>query len=451
MMCRYALFVALCALWSFVAHAEQKIQTIELTDAQALQVSELMLVNGDLDATESLLNDILQSDDVNIRTGALFQLGRVATARGDYDTAQRYFLTILKFHPDLTNVRFELGYVYFLDGQYTLAEFHFRLVLGDTSLPDDVVEKVRALIIASRQRKDWYINAGLSVVPDSNINYVSGQTQQCIDFGFGPLCRPLDDETSGIGVRYNLGGEYYLRLSDRWGIKTSASLSALDFATSQYDDYSLYFATGPRYLSNWGEISMQPFVQLRWYAGDYYATTPGVRADITWDVTGRLYLSTGMAYNYTAYKHPQLDAMYSSNEYSAYIQPRYYINNKSFILAGVSAFYNNARVESYGYNGQSYSIGYFGELPWTLTLFARLDLINTLYNDDELFRMADNSLQSAKRHDITYQASIRLSSRYLEYERLYPSLSYTYTHRDSNVPIFDFDKHRVEIELNYRF
>ena len=83
--------------------------------------------------------------------------------------------------------------------------------------------------------------------------------------------------------------------------------------------------------------------------------------------------------------------------------------------------------------------------------YACLDLINTLYNGDQLFIMADNSLQSVKRHDITYQASIRLSSRYLEYERLYPSLSYTYTRRDSNVPIFDFDKHRVEIELNYRF
>ncbi|MDE6570795.1 MAG: surface lipoprotein assembly modifier [Alphaproteobacteria bacterium] len=134
-----------------------------------------------------------------------------------------------------------------------------------------------------------------------------------------------------------------------------------------------------------------------------------------------------------------------------YIQPRYYINSKSFILAGVSGSYSTAAEPSYGNTGQTYSLGYFGELPWTLTLFARLDLGHTKYHESQFFIMGDYSLDSFRRRDMTYQAYIRLSSRLLEYRRLYPSMSYTYTKRDSNAPAFDFDKHRVEIELNYRF
>lgn len=444
------IFALLVVMVPLCATATQT-QKIELTDAQALAVSDMMLSAGDLPAAESLLNDILQSQDVDIRTGALFQLGRVAIMRGDYNTAERYFLTILKFHPDMTPVRLELAQVYMLAGQYGLADFNLRLVLGDKNLPPAVAERVRGLIVAARQRKNWSINAGLAIVPDSNINNATGRAQECINFGFGVMCRPLERENSGIGLRYSLGGDYYLRLTDHWGIKNSAYLSALDFATSRYDDYSLYVASGPRYIMPRGEISLQPFVQMRWYAGRYYSTVPGVRLDASWDIARRFSLAGGLSFTHIKYHDGGLNDIYRSNEYTGYVQPRYYINNKSFVLAGLSGFYSTAAEPSYGYTGQTYSLGYFGELPWTLTLYARLDLTHTKYHEPQFFIMRDYSLQSFTRRDMAYQAYVRLSSRLLEYRRIYPSISYTYTRRDSNAPAFDFDKHRVEIELNYRF
>ncbi|MDE6570796.1 MAG: surface lipoprotein assembly modifier [Alphaproteobacteria bacterium] len=288
-------------------------QKIELTDAQALAVSDIMLNAGDLPAAESLLNDILQSGDVDIRTGALFQLGRVAAMRGEYSTAERYFLTILKFYPDMTPVRLELAQVYFLSEQYSLADFNFRLVLADKNLPPNMAERVRKLIAQSRQRKNWSLNAGLSIVPDSNINNATGRAQECINFGFGVMCRPLERENYGIGLRYSLGGDYYLRLTDHWGIKNSAYLSALDFATSRYDDYSLYLASGPRYLMSRGDVSLQPFAQMRWYAGKYYSTVPGLRLDATYDITRRVSLAGGVSYTHTKYHDGRINDIYRSN------------------------------------------------------------------------------------------------------------------------------------------
>lgn len=427
-------------------------ETIELSDSQALSVAHNMVDAGDLGNAKDLLNDILQSSNVNARTVALFELGRIAIANDDYDTAIRYFLTILKHHPNATFVRIELAIAYLLAGEYNSAEFNLRLALADKNLPDKTQDRIKRMINFARHKKDWAIYAGFAIVPDFNLNYATGRKEECINTMFGILCRELEDKSSGIGVQYNIGGDYNIKITDNFGIKTTASLYALDFTNSTFDDYILYMAAGPRYiLNNLGEISVQPFTQLRWYSGEYYNTVVGVRADTELDLMRRFHLSLGGSYSKDIYNDSNLDDILHGTEYDIYIQPRYYINNKSFVFAGISYTTNTAKLESYGSNSINYSIGYFGELPLTLSLVAKLDLIQTKYKDSQYFIMNDYSMDKFTRQDIGYRLHFRLSSRALEYNRFYPAFSYTYTKRDSNAPAYDFDKHRFQIEVNYRF
>ncbi|MFQ6777741.1 MAG: tetratricopeptide repeat protein, partial [Alphaproteobacteria bacterium] len=219
---------------------DKPVQKIELTDMQALSVAHAMVNANDLDNATNLLNDILQSDDVNARTGALFEMGRAAIARNDYDTAIKYFLTILKWYPGYTNARIELARAYIFVNDYENADFQLRLALGDKNMPAQVVQQVQAMLNYVRQNKTWNVNAGLSLVPDTNINYANGQTQECVDFGFGPMCRQVPKQESSVGLQYDIGADYFWRISDRFSIRNSISLSALDFKNSQYDEYSLY-------------------------------------------------------------------------------------------------------------------------------------------------------------------------------------------------------------------
>ena len=122
--------------------------------------------------------------------------------------------------------------------------------------------------------------------------------------------------------------------------------------------------------------------------------------------------------------------MLRGNEYSTYIQPRYYINNKSFTFVGLTYTTSTAKLKSYGNHSIDYSIGYFAELPLTLSLYTRFDLTQTKYNDSQYFIMDDYTTKQFTRKDIGYRVYLRLSSRYLEYKQLYPSISYTYTNRD---------------------
>ncbi len=448
------ILVGICTalfMWVSAGFAEQ-VQTLELDDKQALALANDLVNKGDLKSATNILDAVIKSEDENARTVALFEMGRVALARHDYATAEQNFLTILNWYPEATFVRMELAKTYFAAGQYSSADFNFRLVLADKSLSDNEQKLVRNYLNLIRKQRNWDVFASFSVVPDSNLNYATGRREECINTIAGTLCRDLEDKSSGIGLQYSLGGDYYLKLTDHFGIKTSAALYALDFPTSKFDDYMFYVAAGPRYIIDGiGEFSIQPFAQLRWYGDEYYDTMPGIRADADFDLTKRLHLSLGGSYSRDMYRDDSLNRILGGNEYSIYVQPRYYINNKSFVFVGTAYTNVTAKQKSYGNHGLNYSLGYFAELPLTLTLLARLDLIQTRYKKSQYFIMEDSNLEYFTRRDTTYRTCIRLSSRYLEYKRLYPSISYTYTRRNSNAPIYEFDKHRFQIEMNYRF
>ncbi len=444
LVCLYLFVYLLCVS----AWAEQNDKSYQ----NGFAVANKQMANNELDQAENTLRNLKGTEKPQEETEKWFLLGQVYMAKGDFDTAIKIYRKILDKQPDLSRVRLELARALFFNKQYQEAENNFLFVRADHNTPNEVVQKINLFLTAIRQQRNWNADFSFGIVPDSNLNYATGRREECINTMFGILCRELDDKSSGVGLQYGLGGDYYIKMTDNFGIKTSASLYALDFSNSTFDDYMLYMAAGPRYvLGGIGEISVQPFTQLRWYGGEYYNTVPGIRADINLDLSKRIRLSFGGSYSKDMYHNDDLDDILRGDEYTTYIQPRYYINNKSFTFVGLSYTTNTAKLKSYGSNSMYYSIGYFGELPWTLSLYARLDLTQTKYKDSQFFIMDDYTVNKFTRRDIGYRAYLRLSSRYLEYKRLYPAISYTYTKRDSNAPAYEFDKHRMQIELNYRF
>lgn len=427
-------------------------QTTDVTYNDSLEFAKKQIVGGNYAQAEKTLRNLNGTKNVQEEIEKWFLLGQVYMAKGDFDSAIKIYRKILDKQPDLSRVRLELATSLFFNKQYQQAENHFLFVRADRNTPNEVVQKINLFLTAIRQQRNWNANFSFGIIPDSNLNYATGRREECINTMFGILCRELEDKSTGIGIQYGLAGDYYIKMTDNFGIKTSASFYALDFSNSTFDDYMLYMAAGPRYvLGDIGEISIQPFTQLRWYGGEYYNTVPGVRADIDLDLTKRIHLSFGGSYSKDVYHNDNLDNILRGDEYTTYIQPRYYINNKSFAFLGLTYVTNTAKLKSYGSDSLYYSIGYFGELPLTLSLYARLDLTQTKYKDSQFFIMDDYTVNKFTRKDIGYRAYLRLSSRYLEYKRLYPAISYTYTKRDSNAPAYDFDKHRFQIEMNYRF
>ena len=439
-------------VFCFAAFADAPEQSIELSDIQVLQLAGAMAAHGEIDAAIQIYNLLLQSPDISVRTEAAFQLANIAMAHGNFNQAIIILRAILNRNPDLHRVRLELALAYFMNRNFQAAQFHFEFVRATPDLPAEVAARIDNFLMLIRRERNWDFDIRFAIVPDSNINTVSGITEECIMTIFGPLCRPLEEQASGVGVRLAAQGSHYTRLSERFGIRTTAAVSALDFMGHDWSDYSLMIASGPRYAFNRGEISLQPNYTSRWLHGNHFSHSYGLMLNTDWQIFGRTFIGGGANVRQNRFNAEHMrDLFGNSIDWGASTNMRHFIDNRSFILLGTGFNHSGARVDFLRQNSFNYSIGYFREFGNGWTSFSRIDLVNTRFRGDQWFVMQDQTMQDLRRRDWTTQFHTRLSHRRFQWNNLTPALAYTYTRRDSNVWSSEFDKHRIEIEIIRQF
>ncbi|MDR1124307.1 MAG: surface lipoprotein assembly modifier [Elusimicrobiota bacterium] len=424
---------------------------VYLPDEQAVKVAASIAKKGDFTTAKNMFLLLLSSPQKDIRIEALFQLGLIHIAEGDFKKAINAFWEIIKNNPALTRVRLELARAYFLNKEYARAEENFRLVLGQKDLPREVARKVNNFLLLIRQQKNWSAELGLAIIPDSNLNYATGQKQECLFLYYGLVCRPLAKKDSGVGLKTNFDGNYYLRFNESWGVRTNLNIAALDFPNKEYDDNSFYLSTGPRYIFKRGEASLSPQISAREYQGEPYNRSFSLRGDMQINLTDRLVLGAGGLLARATYDNQNIDKILRGNSLDLYLYPRYFLNSKSFVMAGLRYNVENTANKSFANSGFGCSLGYYGEFPFGFNLFARADLSKADFKDAQNFIGQSHYIESAKREDILKQIYIRLSNKNFEYKRITPAVSWNYASRNSNIWSYEFEKHRVEFELSYRF
>lgn len=421
-----------------------------LSPTELIVVAEKFAAQGQLDKAGAIYLTLNDCWDASIRTESLFQLGNIAMAQGDYKKAIDFYRKIVDGNPNLSRVRLELALAYFMNKEYHASQFHFEFVRATPNLPDTVRQKIDMYLSLIRMRKNWSVDFVMGIIPDSNINNSGNSKQECINTIFGPLCRPIESKKSGVGISLSADTNYYLRFSERFGLRNTFGVNILDFPTSDFDDVSVYFASGPRYVFDSGEISLQPMILAHWYAGDLYNLSYGLQLDTNWQMGQRWLFSVGGQIKKNKYHVDYIDRALGGYNLGLWIQPRFYVNNKSFLLAGIQFNQTDTNIKSYGNNNFTYSVGYFGEFRYGFTLLVRLDFINTRYRDS-VWAVVDNQYLEQVRGDNMWQFYTRISNNKINWYNIIPAISYSYTSRDSNIPLYDFDKHRIKFEIMRRF
>ena len=424
---------------------------IELNSAQSLALAGVLQKNGETDKAKATYRALLKDSDYRVRTESVFRLAQIAADDQDYPTAIKYYLHILKYYPNSVLARLELARAYFMNGDYSLAEEQFLFARATPNLPEPIVKNIDTFLTAIRQQKNWSVESYFSFVPDSNLNYASGASEECINSSFGVFCRPLEKQDSGIGIRFGVDASYYLRFTKNFGLKTTLSVSGLEYSGEQYDDYSLRLAMGPRYTFANGEISLQPNVAWRRYRGAPYTNQYGILLNTNWQFARRWVLSGGVSWNKNNYVDDYVSDFLSGQDMQIYVQPRYYFSNTGFVMSGLSVGRSDANSAGYGYDSVGFLLGYYDQWPWGFATLLRGNISFLRYLDERYFIMSDYNYRNLTRSDIVYSASVRLTNRFVEWKNFYPALTYTYIRRDSNVWSQEFDKHRIELEILYRF
>jgi len=420
---------------------------ISMTATQIMQLAGDLIDRGDYEHARQLLTKTPQTSVLPLEIERWFLLGQIAQRQGNYDNAIEIYREILDVFPNLARIRFELAVCYMHTEKWQRADYHLRLAMADNDLPDNIKMLMSYYRYIIRQNKNWNVWFNFGAAPDSNINNAVGGTE-CIDTIWGTMCRELIEPESAVGANFTLGGDYEFKLSDQWRWKSDANIYSNIYDKHDYDDLYLTASTGPRFVWNRGDVWLAGVMSRRWYGRDKYNWSGGVRLDTNYDFTNRL--TGGLYMRFMNNTYDEYGDFLNGQSYSANFR-LFYSFNASVYMSLWSGVYRESTVNPiYSYWQPSVSVGIGAELPWGFHLYLEPSVYWNLY-DEEKWVVKDNDFTNVTEKDFTHRYSLSVYNNKLDIWGFVPTLTFSYTQRDSNIWQQEFNKFSVSFSMQQRF
>lgn len=421
---------------------------ITMTATQAMQLAGTLVEAGDFEHAEQILTMTPKMGNVALEIERWFLLGQIAQRQGDYDAAIKIYQKILDDQPDLARVRFELATCYMHARYWARADYHLRLAMAGKDLPDDAKSVMNYYRYIVRQNKNWNIWFNVGVAPDNNVNNASGGTE-VYNHMWGTFYRKLDDPEQAIGTNLTLGGNYEFKLSNQWRLKSEVSIYSNVYDKSEYDDLYLSFATGPRFVWTRGDVWVAPMVTRRWYGWERYNWSAGARLDMNYDFTRRL--SGGLYLRTTKNDYDVYGDWLNGYTYSGNMRLTYSFGASMYanFYAGITR--EDTTMPLYSYWQPLLSIGFGAELPWGFHVYLEPSVYWGLYDKASSVLNRDGYRTDIQERSVTQRYSVSMSNNKFDVWGFVPTLTFSYTRRDSNIWQREFDKFSAEFTMRQRF
>lgn len=403
----------------------------------ALQPLREAIAGGAWSDAERELASVLGRVDVD-PLEMLFLTGLLAQGQKQYDRAIDAFRRILDQRPDLVRVRLELARTLFDKGDDAAAKYHFELALAG-KLPDTVQANVQRFLDAIRRRRDWTLDVGLGLLPDSNIN--TGTNQQYVTIAGLPFTLSSEArEKSGVGLQISAYGTKTLKLSERVRMRGFASVLRRDYPDSRFDDMIVRAGAGPRWLFARGEVGVAPFYGERRFGNDILNRSSGVRVDGAWQVAARVIAEGAFEYQQIAYPaSPTRDGGVTW----AFAGLRYLLTTSSQLMLGVDYYRDEAADPVFRNESTGWTIGHFRDWSHAISTGATVRIADTQYE-------ARQPLFGEYRNDRYSTWTFTVTKRDWAIRDFVPTLSFTLFDNDSSIPLYTFQRRQVLLAFNRR-
>ena len=400
------------------------------------QVKALILV-GRLDEASRALDCIVITPENE--TDVRFLRGHIAEARGDFTTAIDEYREILLKRPNLTRVRLELARLLFLTKDDAASRHNFELVLG-ADIPQAVRDNVMRFLAAIRQRQTVQTELSLGIVPDSNINTATRQSEIIL---FDLPFRLSDDATQQSGVGASVRGAVMLRqpLTDEYGLEAGVGVQRIEHSGDRFDDMRVNAFAGLRRNYTDLDIGARAIFSHQWFGGMPISHSVGAELDVGGWIRPRLETRLFIGGEVRNYDESDfLDGFLVSISGLA----RYSLSPVSLAdaLIGVA----REQTDDPGFSNTQPFIGarYFQALPMGISVSAG-PLIG--------FRNFDEPIAAfgKTRRDVVLQFKTEIVLRKNVAFGFAPMFSYTYTYNRSNIDLFEYKRHLFELGLTKLF
>ncbi|MGN0929712.1 MAG: surface lipoprotein assembly modifier [Alphaproteobacteria bacterium] len=416
---------------------------IELSDEETIAFTYDLLKEDKLNEAKTLLQNIELADEYEIERK--FLLGKIASSEGDFETAIKYFRNILDSFPNLAKVRLELALAYMMMGSWYRADYHLRLASSE-DIPEVVNENIKRLLLVIRQNKNWNIWFNVGVAPDNNINNAQ-YGKQCINTIFGVLCNELPAPEHAVGLNLSFGGDYEYKITDRLRLKNDFAFINSTYNKKEYDDLYLLFSTGPKWVYKGGDIWGAVTTSKRWLSHQQYSDTLGFKIQTSYDFSRNLQGFLNLYYTPTHYKdYKYLDGNLTGGN----LVFTYMLSSTMYLRLKTGIEKENTEEKIYTNLKSNYALGFGAELTHGFTIYLEPSIQYVDYAHEGLF-VNDGTFTSMKEKDITRRYSISIANKKIDIYGFTPTITYSYTDKDSNVWQKEYDKSTVEFTINQRF
>jgi len=372
-----------------------------------------------------------------------FYMGRAAFESKKYEEAIMAYERILMVDPDATRVKLELARTHMNLGAREVAKQYFREVLK-TNPPEPVWKNIQHFLDSMEEAEKRNFFNGLvtaGVAWDDNVNVAP------VNETFLWLGIPLTEVQEGDLV-YNstvVLNHIYRPEGSKCSWKTS--FTNYNGLHKQYidQDVSLYqLTTGPVMQSDKYLWEIQGLVSQIDYEHDRYIGAFGVGSRFTWLITPQmLWNFSGTAQQQNYYQDGAKDA----NNFLFTIEPVVTPDHCRFdTLLGFER--NNAANDGNSYNRFIFSFRYDQEFLENYSFYTGFQFQSSEYDEND-------PNFDAPRSDRLYTINVGFSRVLWRSQNLGQSLAgqvgYTYTHSDSSLELYTYEKNVGATSLTYVF
>jgi outer membrane protein len=401
-------------------------------------------------AAELLRNFPLRGPNAVNRT--LYIEGLILNAQGNLTGAVQKYRTALANDPKLTLVRSELAQTLVTLGEDDSAKHHLQLL--EAEAPNaNVAAGIRSFIDRIDAKRPFTFSGFVSVAPSTNVN--NGSSHSTV-YSANPefsnnstlTISPSSRKKSGIGAA--LGGSvgYSKRLGNQLEAVFAADAAGQLYDNSDFDSASLSQSAEIRFHVNQGYFGFGAVANE--------ALAPNFNDIMSSRFSYRSYgPRVSMRYNLNARDLLTGSAVYERRDYAgtALLDAYAFLTEASWNHAidsslnfTVTGGYDKINVElkELGYSTIFGGLSVYKELPKGVTLYASTKALFSKFDDV-------NTAAGMVRYDQRYVGSIALTKRDLNIFGFAPSIDYTYTLNKSNIALWDYDSHAVDLRLTKDF
>lgn len=370
---------------------------------------------------------------------ARFLKGLIAVAKKDHRSAIRDFRSILIDQPDATRVRLELARAFYLAKEYGNAMRQFQFALAGNP-PVEVAANIKRYMAAIRQAKSLSYTFALSIAPDSNLNTGSSARELSL---FG-LPFDLSDEArqrSGVGLAIEMGGEWAPKIGKGKRLRLGVSGQRREYRGTDADDMTISAFAGPRLVTGKWDLSLLGTANRRWFGAKPYNQAKGARLEATYYLSPELGISGAAGVQWVSHR---LQKARNGRLVTLNAAAFHALSASSALTVKGGVGRQHARADAYSNWNGFIAAGYFKELSLGFSAYVEPSVSLARY-DEALLGFAD------KRVDRSATVLIALLNRHIVLDRFTPRISYVYTRQHSSIPLFTFERSRIEIGLTTTF